>query len=174
MFTHYKTFRKKTLSGKKNLRGQRYLQPTLLVDFYNTKIVNFSFFILNIHFFKHPLREACSAKTIYNHIRLFSQTELSYPGFKIHPTHVVNFQGPYINQVINLAQIPLNYTISSVFGSDNNKMAYAKSSGASAIRRKTLKKTKLVFVEMPSKKLKLLSETTLCVFSPTANLYVNL
>ena len=124
-------------------------------------------------FYKMPLQETICGKTIYNHVKLFTHTELTYPGFKIYPVTSNQSEESPVNQMVPLNQVPLNSIISQIFNTINTQITYARSSAASAIRRKNLKKTKLIYVELPSKQLKLFPQHTFCIFAPMKNLFIH-
>lgn len=107
-------------------------------------------------------------------LKLFPFTYGVYPGFKLFFTlHSSTKKFHFGSQILSLGSVPLNSTISFVFNSTNTKMTFSKSSGCSAVRRKNIKKTKLIYVELSSKKLITLKQSVLCVLSPIINLFLN-
>lgn len=130
----------------------------------------FSYIIENFGYQKNPIKEFAYGRNMFNQLQFFLFTEYMFPGFKLYDIkHLMLLKYSFINQLLPLIYIPLNSTISYVFNNNNNKMSYAKSSGSNAFKRKLLKKTKLCYVEMPSKKLKLLPLYAYCVFAGTKN-----
>jgi hypothetical protein len=91
----------------------------------------------------------------------------------MYPTTLKSDNRPLVNQLITLDDVPLNSVISQVFNNKNQHITYAKSSAAAAYRRKNLKKTKLIYVELPSKQLKLFAYNTYCFFAPMKNLFLH-
>lgn len=173
-FIKYKTHHKKTFLGRTAIHGLRRLYRTQLWDLFISRPSLFSFVAVSYYYSLKPLREFFLAKTIYNNYKLFPFTEGVYPGFKLlSPRSLFIKLTNFAAQIITLRDIPLNSIISFVFNIKNNKMTFAKSSGCNAIRRKNIKKTKLIYVQLPSKKLTVLSPATFCVLSPSADLHLD-
>lgn len=142
--------------------------------FFNIKLSLFNYVIQNFGFQKQPIKEFAYGKSIYNQTQLFLFTEHMFPGFKLYNLkNLLTLKHSFINQLLPLYMIPLNSIICYVFNGQNSKMSYAKSSGCNAFKRKLLKKTKLCYVEMPSKKLKLLPVYAQGVFSSNKNYFYN-
>lgn len=172
-FLTFKNHHKRSLQGPKLVRGVRRLTSTRLVKSFISRHSWFPFYAVSFHYYRAPLKEYILAKTIYGHEKLFTHTEWTYPGFKMYPTTLKSDNRPLINQLITLDEVPLNSVISQIFNNKNQHVAYAKSSAATAYRRKNLKKTKLVYVELPSKQLKLFAYNTFCFFAPMKNLFLH-
>lgn len=142
--------------------------------FYNIRLFRFSYVIENFGYQKIPIKEFAYGRNIYNQIQFFLFTNYMFPGFKLYDLkHLLTMQYSYINQLLPLIYIPLNSIISYVFNTGNSKMSYAKSSGCNSFKRKLFKKTKLCYVEMPSKKLKLLPLYSYCIFASNKNHFYN-
>ena len=174
-FFYQHTFIKKNKKIKtKLIHRQVKLYKTYSYKYYNIKLLLFSYIIENFGYQKNPIKEFAYGRNIFNQLQFFLFTEYMFPGFKLYDIkHLMLLKYSFINQLLPLTYIPLNSTISYVFNNNNNKMSYAKSSGSNAFKRKLLKKTKLCYVEMPSKKLKLLPLYAYCVFAGTKNHFFN-
>lgn len=163
----------KTLPWSKNLSGLKHYKKKFLFKFSITKMGPFPFFCCYFGYSKYPLREYILAKTLYNQSKLFLNTELAYPGFKFADyKNSLNLSSD-VNQLVTLDDIPLAATICYVFNCSNSKVSFARSSGVKAIRRKNQKKSKLVYVELPSQKLILLPTTTGGYLTSVKNLFLN-
>lgn len=176
-----KVFFKKFFYIKKNKKLQKklihtkiFLNKNYSYKFFNIKLFLFSYVIQNFAFQKYPIKEFAYGKNIYNQLQLFLFTEHMFPGFKLLDIkHLMTLQHSFINQMLPLNFIPLNSVISYIFNAGNSKTTFAKSSGCNAFKRKLYKKTKLCYVELPSKKLKLLPLYAYCVFSTNKNHFYN-
>jgi len=114
------------------------------------------------------------AKTVYSHIHAFLNTRLSYPGSKLYPySYIAETPERFINQIVPLSEIPINAVATFIFNNANTFMTYAKSSGASAIKRKDARKFKLIYVELPSGVLRLFPSYTNCILADARNIYLN-
>jgi large subunit ribosomal protein L2 len=99
---------------------------------------------------------------------------LSYPGSKLYPyNYIAETPEKFINQIIPLSEVPINAITTFIFNNANNVMTYAKSSGASAIKRKDVRKLKLVYIELPSGVLRLFPSYTNCILADAKNIYLN-
>lgn len=173
-FYKYKTFRKLTLIGSKNIHGNRFKYKTKLFKFFIKSIKIAPFVAFAYGSTNYPLKEYAWCKTLFNQIIAVVHTELTHPGFKFYPlNYLLLTEHPHANQIIPLRYVPINYIVSFVFNKNNNCMTYAKSSGANAIKKKHIKKVKLTYIELPSGQLKLLPITTYCVLAPNKNLLLN-
>ena len=170
-FFKYKTHHRKTLLGSTSISGIKRMRKTQLWKTVNTKLNIFMYVAFDFCYQNKPLKEFFFAKNIFNHVKLFPFTYGIYPGFKLYPTE--KYLTKFSRQIICLNSIPLNSAISFVFNFKNLKMTFAKSSGSTAFRKKNIKKTKLVYVELASGCLIALSNYTLCVLAPTVNLKLN-
>lgn len=159
----------KTIRGTVGLTGLKRFEKKFLHKFCVTKLPNVPFFFFCFGYSKYPLREYILAKSVYNHSNLFLNTDLGYPGFKIMPYQQISV----VNQIVVLDEVPLTAAISYVFNISDTKATFARSSGVKAIRRKNLKKSKLVYVELPSEKLSLLPSTGHCYLTAVKNLFLN-
>lgn len=170
----YKTMRKLTLSGHKNIHGLRYLHKTLLMHFFLKKLRLIPYVALSFNFKKYPVKEFVWCKSLFNQVHPFLHTELTYPGFKLLPLNYILLKNkPFANQYLPLYLISINTIITFLFNNKNQYSTYAKSSGSFATKKKTVKKVKLNYVELPSTKLKLFPIQTFCLLSPAKNLYVH-
>lgn len=132
------------------------------------------FIATGYYFSLKPLREFFLAKTVFNNYKLFPFTEGVYPGFKLmSPQSLFVKLFHFASQIIKLNYVPLNSIISFVYDRRNSKMTFAKSSGCNAYRRKNIKKTKLLYVQLPSKKLIVLSPEIYCVLAPNSDLHLD-
>lgn len=172
-FLKFKNSRRQTLIGNKAIHGVRRFSKSYLTQLFFGKLIAFPYVVLNVQFIKKPLTEVVIVKSLYNHIKLYPHSELLHPGFKLYPCASTAADNMMLNQMLLLSQIPLNGVISSVFNNLNVRVVFARSSGAMAIRRKDLKKTKLIYVELPSNKLTLLPNFVLCTFAPKDNLFLH-
>ncbi len=169
-FYKYFFIKKNKKIKTKLIHRQVCIYKTYSYKYYNIKLLLFSYVIENFGYQKNPIKEFAYGRNIFNQIQLFLFSEYMFPGFKLYDIkHLESLKYSFINQLLPLVYVPLNSTVSYVFNNNNNKMSYAKSSGSNAFKRKLLKKTKLCYVEMPSKKLKLLPLYAYCVFSCTKN-----
>jgi len=169
------TFIKKNKKIKtKLIKGIHYIKKTYSYQFFNIKISVFNYIIQNFGYQKNPIREFAFGKNIFNQIQFFLFTEYLYPGFKLYNlSYLLSAKYSLINQVLPLWLIPINSTICYVFNVNNQNTAYAKSSGCNAFKKKNIKKSKLCYIELPSKKLKLLPLYVYCVFSNNKNFFYN-
>lgn len=160
--------------GQKNFSGLRRLHKTILYRFYITKLTITPFVVFDYGFKKFPLVEFVWARSNFNQIALFLQSEVSYPGFVFYPlAYIIRDYKAFGNQLLPLKYIPINFLISYIFNKKNINMIYSKSSGSNSIKKKHLKKNKLTYVELPSKVLKLFSINTFAVTTTTRNLLLN-
>lgn len=170
----FKTHRRLTLQGSKNLYGLRFKHRTILFKFFLKKIKITPYIGLQYNFKLYPFKEFIWCKSIYGQVYPFLHTELTYPGFRLLPVDYILLKNNYyINQFLPMYLIPINTLISFVFNTKNQYMTYAKSSGVSAVKKKHLKKIKLNYVEFPSTKLKLFPLQTYCLLSTTANFFLH-
>jgi len=175
-FFFYKfTFIKKNKKIKaKLISGVCYVKKAYSYKFFNIKISIFNYVIQNFGYQKNPIREFAFGKNIFNQIQFFLFTQYLYPGFKLYNLHyLASLKYSFINQVLPLWMIPINSTICYVFNSNNKNSTYAKSSGCNAFKKKNIKKNKLCYVELPSKKLILMPLYIYCVFSSNKNFFYN-
>ena len=173
-YLSYKTSRKTTLLGHKNIRGLRWQHKTELIHFFIRRIVTLPYAVFDFDSTHHPFREFVWAKTLYNHVQAFLHTRLSYPGSKLYPyNYIKETPEKFINQIVPLSEIPINSIATFIFNNTNITMTYAKSSGANAVKRKEAKKLKLTFIELPSGVLKLFPSYTNCILANARNIYLN-
>lgn len=88
-------------------------------------------------------------------------------------SYILNYNKKFINQMLPLKFILLNFTINFIFNTKNQVITYSKSSGVSSYKRLTLKKLKLAKIELPSKSLKFFSINTFIIFTDTKNLFLH-
>lgn len=173
-FLKFKTHHKKTLKGRVAIHGTRRMYKTPLWELFIAKPLQVFFVAVSHYFSVRPLREFFLGKTIFNNYKLFPFTEGITPGFKLlAPGSLFLRLSNFASQLLKLKSVPLNSIISFVYNVKNTKMTFAKSSGCSAVRRKNIKKTKLVYVQLPSQKLIVLSPETYCVLAPSNNLHLD-
>jgi len=81
----FKSVRRKTLSGHKNLKRPVFFSKTLYkeVDFTNTQRV--PYFIQDYQHYNYIIREVSITKNLYGHCVLRPNTLLYYPGFRMYP-----------------------------------------------------------------------------------------
>lgn len=172
-FFKYKVFSTKLTNRSVGLSGLKKFKKKVLYKYCMTKLGTFPLYACYFGYSKYPLREFIFAKSIYNHCKLFLNTEMSYPGFKFFPDTSFMPNASQVNQLISLSEVPLTAVISYVFNFSNLKITFACSSGVRAIRRKNLKKSKLVYVELPSERLVLLPASTHCYLTSVKNIFLN-
>ena len=174
-FFHKFTFIKKNKKIKKKLiRGIHFFKKNYFYQFFNIKVSIFNYIIQNFGYQKRPIREFAFGKNIFNQMQLFLFTEHLYPGFKLYNlNYLLSAKYSLINQILPLWIIPINSAICYLFNVNNQNTTYAKSSGCNAFKKKNVKKSKLCYVELPSKKLKLLPLYVYCVFSNNKNFFYN-
>ena len=168
-----KTNHRLTLTGCKNLYGLRRHKPTILYFFFIKRLTISPHIVTGFNFQKKPLKEFVYTKNFFNQIHVMLYTNSVFPGFVFYPVNLVENNTKLVNQLTPLMLIPINYTISFIFNNLNNYAAYSKSSGCSAVRRKILKKLKLIYVELPSKSLKLFGINTYAVTAPVDDININ-
>ena len=172
-FSKFKTYRRYTTAGSKNLRCSKYRFKTKLYPLYTVSLGVVGYIVYNYGYIRYPLREFLWCKSIFNQIKPFLCSNSSYPGFKfVNYTSILNFQ-ELANQVVPVSIIPINGILSCLFGKNNTHMTYAKASGTSAIKRKIHKKIKLMYIELPSTNVVLLPIFTYAIFSTNNNLHLN-
>lgn len=133
-----------------------------------------SFVAVSYSFSTRPLREFFLGKTLFGFFKLFPFTEGVYPGFRLWGTSMNLFRmNSLSSQILTLKTIPLNSIISFVYNFNNSKMTFAKSSGCNAFRRRDIRKTKLIYVQMPSGKLTVLNPSVYCVLASNLDLQLN-
>ena len=173
-FYKVKTLRKKTLSGRINIRGLKFFKKTYLFDILKIKPTLRSLVVFNFGYRKFPLKEFVVCKTIYGEQKILPSNDYIKPGFVFYNlSTLLKGDTNLFGQYIPISILPINTIISSVFNKYNQYMTYALSSGCIAKKRKNFKKSKLTYVELPSTKRILLSTETFCLFGPTQNLYMN-
>lgn len=173
-FIKQKSNHKLTLKGSKNLYGLRRFCKTILYKFYITKLTIVPYIIFEYGVCQKPLLEFVWGKSLYSQLNIFLNNELSYPGFIMYPlNHIFTYNKKFINQLLPIKFIILNFTINFIFNNNNQNITYSKSSGVSSYKRLTLKKIKLAKIELPSKNFKLFSVNTFVVFTPTKNLFLH-
>lgn len=174
LFYKIKTYRRKTLIGKKNISGLRFFKKTYLFNTLKTKIQMSSLFVCDFGFRKFPLKEFAWCKSLYGLNFLLESNDYLKPGFIFYNLcQLLNNSASLYGQYLPLSLLPINTSISSVYNAQNVYKTFALSSGCIAKKRKNLKKTKLTYVELPSKKRILLPINTFCLFATTQNLYFN-
>lgn len=173
-FVRQKTNHKLTLQGLKNLYGLRRLHKTYLYNFYIRKIKLVPYIIFDYGARQKPLTEFVWGKSIYNQINAFLHSELSHPGFILYPLrYIFILNKKFINQMLPLKYITLNFNMNYIFNNSNQYITYSKSSGVNSLKKIDLKKVKLARVELPSKKLKLFSINIYAILSITKNLFIH-
>lgn len=173
-FLKYKTHHRGPTGGSFTSSGLRRRGKTQLWDLFITRPLLFPCVAVSYAFSAKPLREFFLAKTLYNSYKLFPFTEGVYPGFILNSS-ITNLlvMKEFASQILILEHITLNNIISFVFNAANTKMTFAKSSGCNAYRRKNIKKTKLVYVQLPSDKLVVLTKSTFCVLGTNLDLQLD-
>ena len=171
-FFKYNFIKKNKTIKNKLIHRRVNLYKVYSYKFYNIKLCMFSYVIQDFGFQKNPIKEFAYGKNIFNQLQFFLFTEHMFPGFKLYNTkQLFTLKHSFINQLLPLWAIPINSIICYVFNGFNNKMTYAKSSGSNAYKRKLVKKTKLCYVELPSRITKLLPLYSYCVFSSNKNYF---
>lgn len=110
-------------------------------------------------------KEYVTVINIYNQISTLVNSTVYYPGF-IYRNSDKNIKN-YIGHYITLKFIPINSIISNIYNKTNLKNTYSKAPGSNSVKKKYLKKSKLIYINLPSKTLILLSENTLALFGKT-------
>lgn len=115
-------------------------------------------------------KEYISLVNIYNNVSLLTSSCVFFPGF-LYLNYALNklkknIQN-YIGHFIELRLIPINSIVSNIYNKTNNKITYSKSPGCNSIKKKYVKKSKLIYVKLPSTKVIILSENTFALFSKT-------
>ena len=173
-FLKYKTHHKKPTNQQFINSGVRRLYKTQLWQLYIVKPSVLSFIAVEYAFSTRPLREFFLGKTMFGFFKLFPFTEGVYPGFRLWGTTMNLFRMPSLHsQFLTLENVPLNSIISFVYNYNNERMTFAKSSGCNAYRRRDIRKTKLLYVQLPSGKLIVLSPKVYCIMSPNLDLQLN-
>ena len=173
-FYNVKTFRKKTLSGRTNISRVKFFRKTFLFHVFKTKHKLIPFVATNYCFGKYPLQEFIWTKSMFGQIRLMPGSDFTKPGFIYFPLNMLLYNNDfYANQYVPLYLVPINSLISNVFDNYNRNITYAVSSGSNAVKKKSIKKTKLTFVELPSGSWKTFSVNTFCLLAPSPNLFIN-
>lgn len=80
-FYKVKTFRKKTLSGRINIRGLKFFKKTYLFDILKIKPTLRSLVVFNFGYRKFPLKEFVVCKTIYGEQKILPSNDYIKPGF---------------------------------------------------------------------------------------------
>lgn len=173
-FIKHKTYHRLTLKGSKNLYGLRRFSRTLLYNFYIKKLNITPYIITDYGVRQKPLTEFVWAKSLYNQTNIFLHSELSYPGFVMYPlNHIFDLNKKFINQMLPLKFVMLNFSINYIFNNKNEFITYSKSSGVNSSKKLNLKKVKLAKIELPSKKSKLFSINVYVILSITKNLLLH-
>lgn len=117
-----------------------------------------------------PFKEVMIGADKFGRIGTYFNTNLAFPGHLLFP--ITNLK-KIANQFVFLKNIPINLVVSFIFNKKNTRPVFAKSSGASAFKRKIEKKSKLLCVSLPSTKEIFLPNNTLCVTGSSYNFYLN-
>lgn len=173
-YYNVKTYRRKTLRGNIAIHGLRFFTKTFLFKIFINKIKLIPFVVTNYGFNKLPAKEFVWVKSLFNQNKLMFCSELSRPGSIFYPlSYILSKNTSVANQYLPLYLIPINTIIICVFNFFNKHITYAVSSGCFAKKRKNFKKTKLIFVELPSGTRKLFPTYTFCLLSPNLNNFIN-
>lgn len=130
-------------------------------------------FLFKNYFFKaHEPREFGFYRDIYGGEFISLINSFCYPGLKYYPLSYVllsNLCKKLLGQTIPLMLIPINFFISNIRDCTNSKVTYSTSPGSHSLRQKINKKIKLIFIRLPSKKIKTMSINTLACFGIIAS-----
>ena len=180
--TRHKIFLKKIFLLKNNkLTSFSSLKNSLLirrVNFYNRQHLNIILqkktyipYVFKNYFFKlHENKEFGFYRNIYNFEFISLLNSFCYPGLKYYSLSFIFLNSSYkklIGQTIPLSLIPINFFISNIFDYKNSKVTYSLSIGSQSLRLKINKKMKLIFIKLPSTKVKTMSINTLACFGVT-------
>lgn len=169
-----KTYRRKTLSGKIGIAGLKFYKKTYMFNYFRSSIKLLPFVVTSFCFNKCPLKEYSITKSLFGQIRLFQGSDFVRPGFIYYPLNILLEKNMfYGNQFVTLSIISINSIISNVFNSFNNNTTYATSSGSFALKRKSFKKNKLIWVELPSGCKRVFPAYTMCLLSSAKNMFTN-
>ncbi len=173
-FLKIKTKNKTSLTNTKLFSHFKYFYPNFLYKFFIIKTLFFPVVVYQICEKSAPLKEFMWGKNIFNQIFFFLNTNYVYPGFKLFDVQtLLSTRYTLLNQLLPLKLVPINLPISYIFNETNISMTYSKSSGSTSWKKKLHKKKKLVYIELPSTKLKTFPHYTYCVFGENKNLFVN-
>jgi ribosomal protein L2 len=125
-------------------------------------------------FKKNPLKEFVWGKNLYNQIFFFLHVNYMYPGFKVlNYLSFFNKMKTPCNQIFPIYLLPINSIICFIFNKNNQYMTFSKSSGCNATKKKTHKKYKLIYIELPSLKIITVKYDIYCVYSNNKNNFLN-
>lgn len=174
MFLKFKTNHRKTLNGRTGIHGIRRRYKTQLWKLAITKPFPYSYIATELIYGVRPLREFFIGKNIFGNLKLFPYTNNIFPGFIVKSINDIYVTKKLFSmQIVPMFLVPLNSIISFIFNKNNTKMTFSKSSGCNAFRRKDIKKSKLLYIQLSSKKLIVLPLQTFCVLGPNLNLHLN-
>lgn len=128
--------------------------------------------VKTISFIKHYLIDFKKRYTVisdkYNNLSTIPYISNHYPGLLLRTLKSTHYR--ILGQQVFLQRIPINSIISKIFDNLNIKPTYCNSVGSLSFKRKKEKKSKLIQVELPSKKIKLFKKTTVVSFGFFKNL----
>lgn len=157
------------LKKKKNsMPRKKALTQNWCLRFSKLKKINIPTVFLNYVMLGGRFKEFGLFKDVYGGMYLNNVTGSYYPGFKFYSLeYILNFLSfkDLIGHIIPLNLVPLNLHTCYVYDVKNSKPTYACSFGSNAIRKKDLKKTKIISIELPSGVLKYFNYSTLSMFS---------
>lgn len=174
-FSKNKNKQIRSLNKKKTLRRRIYLKNFFYLkkfsygqSMFSTIFINY--IQINYKRIDYGLYTNIYGQKFYNFSLLFSHPGLKSYCNKLGNINKINFFG---SKLIPLLWIPINSVICNIYNLKNTNQTYAKSFGSQAFRQKIIKKSKLIVVKLPSKKLKFFSNLTYSCFGSLSGISKN-
>lgn len=160
----------------KNNKGTRlfFRKKLTILSSLKTKLKNSG--VIKTYFKSTNNKDFAHVVSIFGIIFFLNNKNLYFPGFLIFKNsgrYITFLNRELAGQILPIYLTPINVELSFINNKYNNKILYSKSNGSYSIRKKIQKKSKLILLQLPSKKIILISKKTLVCLAKNNLLSLN-